>query len=661
MSHARQKTSRRRLGRVAVKGAIAAALAAVFVGAGASAALAVDSTVPVEPNPARFETCPADVAISIDLSNSVTDAQLQRTREELAGLARALEGYPVNVAIHTFASNAPASNSAANAPFPLTPLTAAGVEALVDHVNGLERPASADGGTNWDRALAEIAESDEHYDSLLFVTDGNPTQYGSPAAGPGSSTDVASIDAAVTSANALKLADTRVVPIGFSDNVSGDQLAQLRSHLAQISGPTEGQDYHITGFSRLERLLVGIINANCGGIELTKVGELALGATGAPGDAVQYTFRTTNTGVVPLTDVTIADPKPGVSTITYGAWPGTPGTLAPGEFVDATATYQLTVADVIAGSVSNTANTSGILPTGDVKRDEAPAVVELPAQAPAISLEKNGVIDGSTIEYSFTVTNTGNTQLAGVGITDELAGLSAIEFGTWPDVEGVLTPGQSVTATASYELSQADLDAGSVLNTATATGTSPTGTVVTDDDDHDERFDLTSAIDVVKTGVLNGDTISYGFTATNTGDVTLTDVALADELEGLSAITYGDWPAAAGVLAPGESVTATATYELTAADRSAGSVLNVVTVTGLTPQDEQVSDDDSVTVAVETPAAVVTPDAPTAPAAPAAPVAGALAITGLDAGQLSAVSVLAALAVALGGLFLARRRVSSVE
>ena len=587
-SPARHRNTRR-----VARGAVAATLASVLAISGASAAFAVQSTVPAAPNPAMAAQCAVDFAISLDLSNSVTDEQLQQAREELAELANALEGYPVRFAVSNFASAAPATSGGANAPLPLTSVAdAAGVDTIVSYVNGLQRPVSAQGGTNWDRGLAAIAGSPETYDALFFLTDGNPTQYANPVQGPGNSTNQATIDAAVRSANLVKGEGTRIVPIGVNDNIAGDQLATFREHITQISGPTEGDDYHLAGFAALASTLIGVVNTNCASIDLEKSGTLATGATGVAGDIVDYDFTVTNTGTVTLADVTLADPKPGLSSIEFGIWPGAPGVLEPTQSVTATASYTLTDADVAAGEVSNTATVSGIPPAGTAVTDEAPALVTLPELTPGISLVKTGVLSGDTIAYSFTATNTGNVTLSAVSIADELEGLSEISYGAWPAAVGVLAPGQSVTATASYAIAQADRDAGTVDNTATTTGTPPTGPPVSDEDDFDQPLSGAPALNLVKTGVLAGDTIAYTFTATNTGNVTLSKVSIADEHDGLSEISYGKWPAAVGVLAPGQSVTATASYKVTQADRDAGTVDNTATTTGTPPSGPPVSDED---------------------------------------------------------------------
>src|SRR4029077_269947 len=82
---------------------------------------------------------------------------------------------------------------------------------------------------------------------------------------------------------------------------------------------------------------------------------------------------------------------------------------------------------------------------------------------------------GTVLNYSYVVTNVGNVTLSGpFTVSDDR---SANE--TCPAVPATLAPGASVTCSATYTVTQADVDAGSVTNTATAssgTTTSPPDT-----------------------------------------------------------------------------------------------------------------------------------------------------------------------------------------
>ena len=66
---------------------------------------------------------------------------------------------------------------------------------------------------------------------------------------------------------------------------------------------------------------------------------------------------------------------------------------------------------------------------------------------------------GEVLHYSYVVTNTGNVTLTGVTLVDDKADV------TCPGTS--LAPGAAMTCTASYTVTQADLDAGSVVNLAT--------------------------------------------------------------------------------------------------------------------------------------------------------------------------------------------------
>ena len=75
-----------------------------------------------------------------------------------------------------------------------------------------------------------------------------------------------------------------------------------------------------------------------------------------------------------------------------------------------------------------------------------------------------------SISYSYLVTNSGNVSLAGpVTVTDDKATDEACPaVSTVGNFNSTLDPGESITCTASYTITQADLNSGSVTNVATA-------------------------------------------------------------------------------------------------------------------------------------------------------------------------------------------------
>ncbi|WP_341925730.1 hypothetical protein [Nocardioides psychrotolerans] len=331
------------------------------------------------------------------------------------------------------------------------------------------------------------------------------------------------------------------------------------------------------------------------------------------GDTITYGFKVTNTGSTSLQPVTVADPKLGAITCPTTA-------LAPGASVTCTPkSYTLTQADLDSGKVDNTATVTGTSPTGAVVT--APdsittaltpsAAIELDKSASAISdVDGNGQDAGDTITFGFKVTNTGNVTLNPVVVNDPLLG------GAAPNVScpsGALAPGASVTCTSrTYTLTQADVNAGRVDNTATATGTAPGGAKVTDPDSTSTPIPARAEILLAKTagavtdvdgnGHDAGDTVTYGFKVTNTGNVTLNPVVVNDPLLSGAAPNVS---CPSGALAPGASVTCTSrTYTLTQADVDAGRVDNTATATGTTPGGAKVTDPDTVAVVLTQAAAL---------------------------------------------------------
>ncbi len=241
------------------------------------------------------------------------------------------------------------------------------------------------------------------------------------------------------------------------------------------------------------------------------------GPYNAVGQTISYTFSVTNTGNVSLTSVGVTDTDtapagaltsgPNCQSLSSpsGSCSGSTTTLASGQKANFTATYTITQADINKGSVADSATANGTPPSGPpVTSSPSTATVSL-TQTPALTLAKSASVTSysaaaTPITYSFKITNTGNVTLTSVGVTDPHAGLSAISCSTT-----TLAPAAFETCTAGYTTTQADVNAGSIANTATASGTPPTGPAVTS---HSSVTIPLGAVNVTVGTNLTGPTIS---------------------------------------------------------------------------------------------------------------------------------------------------------
>ena len=178
------------------------------------------------------------------------------------------------------------------------------------------------------------------------------------------------------------------------------------------------------------------------------------------GADVTFTITVTNNGDVDLTSVTVTDANAPGCDRTYA-------TLTVGE----TQTYTCSRAAVVA-DFTNTAEASGNPPSGPPVTDQDDAVVDV--IHPSIFIDKAPdlrIIDsGEDVEFTITVSNNGDVDLANVTVADPNA----------PDCDQTyasLTVGETQTYTCERLAVTADF-----TNTATVTGTPPIGPDVTDQD-----------------------------------------------------------------------------------------------------------------------------------------------------------------------------------
>ncbi|WP_047545022.1 T9SS C-terminal target domain-containing protein [Psychroserpens sp. Hel_I_66] len=312
------------------------------------------------------------------------------------------------------------------------------------------------------------------------------------------------------------------------------------------------------------------------------------------GDTINYTITVANSGNVTLDGVTITDTLTdadgNVLTLTTGPTfdsadaGSSEGTLQVGETATYLATYVITQDDVDAGGVSNTVLASGdspddttvtddsddpndpenIDPDGDGDPDDPTDTFITPT--PLLDVVKvadifdngDGVIGvGDIITYTITVNNAGNVILNNITIIDTFTDANGIPLtlDSGPtyvssdagSLEGSLLVGETATYTASYTITQSDVDAGGVINSVNASGTDPDNGDVSDTSDDgddtdgnteddptetftDSGFELSVTKEVDISQPLIGDFVTFTITIANDGFVTANGVVVEDIL-----------------------------------------------------------------------------------------------------------------------------------
>jgi hypothetical protein len=186
---------------------------------------------------------------------------------------------------------------------------------------------------------------------------------------------------------------------------------------------------------------------------------------------------------------------------------------------------------------------------------------------------------GDNITYTYTITNNAdNVTISNISLVDDKLG--SINLGG----QASLSAGENITATAIYTVVEDDLP-GPLLNTATVSGTDPDGNTVTTTTAATVDLTYTAALQLTKTAdpspAAPYKTITYTYTITNNGNVTTDNLSLQDNKLGEISLTDT-------TLAPGESLTTTATYTVITADLP-GPIVNTATVNGTDPDGAVIS------------------------------------------------------------------------
>ncbi|ADP81375.1 conserved repeat domain protein [Pseudofrankia inefficax] len=256
----------------------------------------------------------------------------------------------------------------------------------------------------------------------------------------------------------------------------------------------------------------------------------------SPGTQLFFQYPVTNTGGQTLTGVTVRNTLAGVDVACLQT------TLGAGQATQCLARYFTTAADVARGGVTTTATATGLPPTGAAVTS-SPSSVTIPAlAAPALAPAKRAFLMqtfsavGEDIPYAYRVDNTGNAPLTGISVQEPHPGLSPIHC-----QETTLAPGAATACFAVYRVTTADLAAGEINNTATASGTPPSGPAVTSNPapwtmrTPQPWLSLTKS--VTPTSYSAGTPLRFSYVLNNTGNVALTNVTVTDALPGLSPVS----------------------------------------------------------------------------------------------------------------------------
>ena len=312
-------------------------------------------------------------------------------------------------------------------------------------------------------------------------------------------------------------------------------------------------------------------------------------STTTPGSTVTYTVRVTNTGQTLYTGVSVTDPLTGVlddaafdndattssGSVTYASpnltWTGN---LAPGA--TATITFSVTVNNPDTGNKSLTTTVTSAAagnncPAGGTDPHCTTTVNVL---TPALVITKTATVTtttpGSTVGFTITVDDTGQTPYSGITVTDPLGGVlndgiygndaiassGSVSYAsptlTWT---GDLAPGATATITFSVTVNNPDTGDKRLINTVTsaatgsncpAGGTDPacTATVMV----------LVPALTITKTATVStttpGSTVGYTITVADTGQTPYAGAQVTDTLAGVlgDAAYNGNATASAGTV-----------------------------------------------------------------------------------------------------------------
>ena len=419
-----------------------------------------------------------------------------------------------------------------------------------------ESVAEADDATTV-TVTATLNDAPRTSDTTVTVTVGSA---GDPAA---EGTDYTTVDTVTVTITAGQTSDTE----SFSLDPTGDDVDEADETLS-VTGSTTAAGLVVTGTT------VTIADD-----DMRRVTVAPTSLPVAEGGDATYTvvLDSAPTGEVTVTpnvtgsnDVTVSEDA---LTFTTTTWSNeqtvTVSAAQDADAEDDTATVTHTVAGADYGDNNVTADDVSVAVDDD--DTAAPELTVVLGEPEHDDQDASGTVTlGDVLSYTARGSNTGNVALSGVELSDLLVNSTGKEC-------GAVAIGGSCEISGEYPVTQADVDAGMVENTATGTATELSGEVTaTRSTAVAQERKLTLAKSAAESGFGGtGETLTYSYEVSNSGTVTLTGtVSIADDKIASEEISCGT---VTGGLGPGGKVTCSGSYETEQADVDGSGVTNSAT------------------------------------------------------------------------------------
>jgi len=179
---------------------------------------------------------------------------------------------------------------------------------------------------------------------------------------------------------------------------------------------------------------------------------------------------------------------------------------------------------------------------------------------------------GDIVNYTYIVTNTGETSVESLALSDDKLGTILLN-------QTILAPGEWTKAWKKYTIKETDLP-GPLVNTAVVTGLDTyTNQTVNDTDSCSLCLSYHSSIKIVKNAenenATLGSTVNYTYQVYNNGDVTLENVQVTDDKIGTISLN-------STILSPNEWAIGESSYTITCPDMNNETLINIAFVNATT-------------------------------------------------------------------------------